>query len=423
MNIPCNDHYQKDCSAFSTTPVPPAPPLSDCYALDGNPKNIPTYDHYTWLKDNYKIPTTYKSIRDELSRTPNYGINAIAQQYLYCNEKSLNIPCNDHYQKDCSAFSTTPTPPVPGDRCTNPDSSPITYTLLNNWSGLDIYKDITNTQKDWYVDNGRDMTNGITNYINNKDPDFNMLIPNPSSNKNLIIKVGSFSNNQVKSIRLKSKGAFQSGLFVISINHLPSGDGVWPAWWLTGPDWPNDGEIDIFEGINPGTGNMTRNQSTLHTKQGCNGGVNSDIGVANCNAGPSPTEPYQGCSQRFKDVKTFDTFNQNGGGIYACELTTCGDITIWFFTGQMNIPNELKDDYKGSFDPHNWNATETKYFSKCPGYFKDLSMILNIAICGEWANSQYKKTNNGCINAIKQNWLNNENPNAYWDVNWIKVYK
>jgi hypothetical protein len=49
-------------------------------------------------------------------------------------------------------------------------------------------------------------------------------------------------------------------------------------------------------------------------------------------------------------------------------------------------------------------------------------MILNIAICGDWANSQYGGLN-GCKDAIKQNWVNNENPNAYWDVNWIKVYK
>jgi hypothetical protein len=406
LNIPCNDNYQKDCSALT-------PPLSDCYTLEGNPRNIPNYDHYTWLKQNYQIPATYKSIRDELTKKPNFGINSIAQQYLYCNEKGLNIPCNGNYQKDCSAFSTIP----PGDKCT-----PIKYNLLHNWSGSDIYKDITNTKNDWYVDNGRDMTNGITNYINTTDPDFGDLIPNPEPKKNLRIKIGSFKNNEVKSIRLKSKGTFSSGLFVISINHLPSGHGIWPAWWLTGPNWPQNGEIDIFEGINPETGHMTQNQSTLHTRPGCNAGVSSSIGFANCNAGPSPNKPYQGCSQQFNDKRTFDSFNASGGGIYACELTTCGDITIWFFT-KNDIPVELKDNYDNTpFDPHNWNATETKYFSKCTGYFNDLSMILNIAICGDWANSQYGGLN-GCKDAIKQNWVNNENPNAYWDVNWIKVYK
>ena len=426
----CGTNCENTCDSTQTCSqnkciTNPTPPLSDCYALDGNPKQISNYDHYAWLKQpqNYNQPT-YKSISAELSKTLNFGINAIAQQYLFCNEKSLNIPCNDKYQKDCTAFIPNPPNPPPNPnwvKCTNTDGSPIKYTLSNNWSGLQIYNDIIATKpQDWYVDKGPDMTHGITKYIDNTDSDFNMLIPNPSPKNNLIIKVGSFTNGQVKSIRLKSKGKFQSGLFVISINHLPSGDGVWPAWWLTGPDWPNNGEIDIFEGINPETGHMTLNQSTLHTKQGCNGGVQSNIGVANCNKGPSPSEPYQGCSQQFNDVRTFDTFNKDGG-IYACELSTCGDITIWFFTGQTNIPDELKDNYTGSFDPHNWKATETKHFSKCFNYFKDLSMILNIAICGDWSNSQYG-TNDDCKNAISKSWKNNENPKAYWDFNWIKVY-
>ena len=48
-------------------------------------------------------------------------------------------------------------------------------------------------------------------------------------------------------------------------------------------------------------------------------------------------------------------------------------------------------------------------------------MILNIAICGDWSNSQYG-TNDDCKNAISKSWKNNENPKAYWDFNWIKVY-
>ncbi|PNU06853.1 hypothetical protein A8V01_01375 [Novosphingobium guangzhouense] len=32
---------------------------------------------------------------------------------------------------------------------------------------------------------------------------------------------------------------------------LPSGKGMWPAFWLmpTGGSWPEDGEIDVFEGL------------------------------------------------------------------------------------------------------------------------------------------------------------------------------
>jgi hypothetical protein len=40
-----------------------------------------------------------------------------------------------------------------------------------------------------------------------------------------------------KSIRLKSKQSFSSGLFLIDLEHMPAGCGMWPALWLVGPHW------------------------------------------------------------------------------------------------------------------------------------------------------------------------------------------
>ena len=45
---------------------------------------------------------------------------------------------------------------------------------------------------------------------------------------------------------------------------MPQGCGVWPAWWMSGPLWPQNGEIDVIEGINL----WTNDQSTLHTGSG-----------------------------------------------------------------------------------------------------------------------------------------------------------
>jgi beta-glucanase (GH16 family) len=43
---------------------------------------------------------------------------------------------------------------------------------------------------------------------------------------------------------------FRAGLFEARIK-VPTGSGIWPAWWLLGPDdrygWPSCGEIDIME--------------------------------------------------------------------------------------------------------------------------------------------------------------------------------
>jgi beta-glucanase (GH16 family) len=41
------------------------------------------------------------------------------------------------------------------------------------------------------------------------------------------------------SIRLTSKKSYDSGLVVIDVNHMPTGCGTWPAFWMVGPDWPN----------------------------------------------------------------------------------------------------------------------------------------------------------------------------------------
>ena len=42
-------------------------------------------------------------------------------------------------------------------------------------------------------------------------------------------------------------------------------DRTWPAVWEVGDDWPNQGEVDILEGVN----DQGPDQATLHTAAGC----------------------------------------------------------------------------------------------------------------------------------------------------------
>lgn len=69
-----------------------------------------------------------------------------------------------------------------------------------------------------------------------------------------------------ESIRLEGKRAFDRGLFIIDLRHMPAGCGVWPAFWLTNEaKWPDNGEIDIVEGINF----QSKAKTALHTSNEC----------------------------------------------------------------------------------------------------------------------------------------------------------
>jgi beta-glucanase (GH16 family) len=59
------------------------------------------------------------------------------------------------------------------------------------------------------------------------------------------------------SARLGGRRRYRYGRFAARIR-VPTGGGIWPAWWLLGPDdrigWPSCGEIDIMEApSSPGT--------------------------------------------------------------------------------------------------------------------------------------------------------------------------
>lgn len=70
-----------------------------------------------------------------------------------------------------------------------------------------------------------------------------------------------------ESIRLEGRKRYNRGLFLLDVQHMPAGPGVWPAWWLTDEtDWPDHGEIDVLEGIN----NQTSAKTALHTSAQCN---------------------------------------------------------------------------------------------------------------------------------------------------------
>ncbi|CAI0650649.1 unnamed protein product, partial [Colletotrichum noveboracense] len=124
-----------------------------------------------------------------------------------------------------------------------------------------------------------------------------------------------------QSVRVTSNKAYDSGLFVADIAHMPTSScGVWPAFWMFGPNWPNSGEIDIIEGVNT----QESNAVTLHTGPGCtitnDGTVSSTtLKEKDCNAGNAGT----GCGQSTSSNQNYgDGFNAIGGGVYAVDFNS-----------------------------------------------------------------------------------------------------
>jgi len=90
--------------------------------------------------------------------------------------------------------------------------------------------------------------------------------------------------NRTTQVRIGSKDYYALGsVWVFDIAHLPYGCSVWPGVWTSAFKWPDQGEIDIVEGINK----MTSNQMALHTIAGCNAATGTNAinqpAITNCN--------------------------------------------------------------------------------------------------------------------------------------------
>ena len=44
-------------------------------------------------------------------------------------------------------------------------------------------------------------------------------------------------------LRVQSKKTYQHALVIADIVHMPAVCGTWPAFWMTGQDWPNNGKV------------------------------------------------------------------------------------------------------------------------------------------------------------------------------------
>lgn len=268
------------------------------------------------------------------------------------------------------------------------------------------------------------------------------------------------------SIRVTSKRTFdpktlsgranESGaiLVVLDVAHMPTGCGVWPAFWMNSAvgHWPADGEIDVIEGVN----RDTANSFTLHTTPGCSQASTRDSSFSgkrklNKNQTASATDCYihapgqgnnQGCSIGAGDVSgTYGApFNSAGGGVYVMLWTYDADaaaqydgkIALWFFERGQDIPSDLLDPHGHPQPPTGRPLGLFHTGSSCPArHFNEQQFIFDITLCGQWAGNVF---NHDCPMHATANMTSRQSCEAYvaaspsafsesrWELNSLRVF-
>ncbi|KAI5306670.1 hypothetical protein KEM56_007692 [Ascosphaera pollenicola] len=230
-----------------------------------------------------------------------------------------------------------------------------------------------------------------------------------------------------RSVRLQSRGVYASGLIVADIGHMPEDVcGTWPAFWMTGAKWPDDGELDIIEGVNV----QDQLESALHLGPGCKVDKNQDmIGTMqteDCYVF-SPDQPgNQGCVvDASHGVGYGSAFNKAGGAVLATEITKDA-VSIWYFP-RSKIPAELENGVT-NVDTAKWGKPMSRFSGDCDfeEKIKDQTIIFNTAFCGDWAKNRWQE--NGCAAKAPtcEEFVKNH-PEAfkdvYWSINWMKVFQ
>ncbi len=227
-----------------------------------------------------------------------------------------------------------------------------------------------------------------------------------------------------QSVRITSKATFTKGLFLADIAHMPGGIcGVWPAFWLVGPNWPSMGEIDIIEGVN----GATTNTMTLHTSSGCSiqkSGMSGTANYTDCDTNAPDQPKNQGCGVLSTDTSNFGAgFNAIGGGVYATEWTSDA-ISIWFFP-RTSIPADIT---AGNPDPTTWGTPLANYAGNCniDSHFQNMNIVFDTTFCGAWAGQVWtqgscKEKAATCEAYVQEN--ASVFVDAYWLVNSVRVFQ
>ncbi|RKF65248.1 putative endo-1,3-beta-glucanase [Golovinomyces cichoracearum] len=275
----------------------------------------------------------------------------------------------------------------------------------------------------WEFFNNSDPTHGYVQYVSQKEAQLMGIIDtNPA-----YIGVDRWNyydplSNGRKSVRITTKKSWTRGLFIADLLHVPkSVCGVWPAVWSFGPQWPNNGEIDFFEGVNRNRHNIV----SLHSGKNCTMNFGQQLGTERspaCHISASS----QGCGVKANSSLTYgEDMNDIRGGVYAMEWTS-NHIKVWFFP-RREIPYDIT---LGLPLPDTWGLPLAHFLDsdKCgiDLNFKNHSLVIDTTFCGDWAGGKFNSDEVCASRGTCAEWVA-YNPIAFKDVYWemksIAVYQ
>ena len=114
------------------------------------------------------------------------------------------------------------------------------FTNLNNWNIW--FGGAYNNELQLYRSNNLVLSNGNLQIIAKKEKLTGPTLPGSSSTKTF-----NYTSGRIESKILYSANVTNPKIRMVARIKLPSGYGMWPAFWSYGDPWPTQGEIDIME--------------------------------------------------------------------------------------------------------------------------------------------------------------------------------
>ncbi|CAK9039163.1 Probable glycosidase C21B10.07 [Durusdinium trenchii] len=311
----------------------------------------------------------------------------------------------------------------------------LRYHPVEQYVGPDFFKY-------WNFYTGADPTHGTVEFVSEWDGRQNKLLS--ASESGVVMRVDNTSvvagEGGRKAVRIESKNSYNGGLFVLTLDNVPTACGAWPAFWMFGDDaqhaWPRWGEYDILESIHM----LNYATTTLHTRESCDqrevnnnidfvgqGWATGSLGTnkaKNCWVKAPQEFSNQGCGQKLPEASFGPAFNKNGGGTFVAEwenheLAETKQpkmMRTWFFPkGQEPIDLVAKAP-----QPDLW-GTPNSYFTLekrwCTAdHFKNMKMVFDTTFCGDYAGSTFQ-ANCPWIKQSCEDYVRN-NPQAFSDAFW-----